>query len=103
MPRTLDPSAAWDAPANRDAAAAVGFLPCPAVRRERGPIPPGQTTYLGVAGVGPDAAARPPTDPRAGVFGFDRTTTIADITDGTSTTLFALDSGHDLGPWAKGG
>jgi hypothetical protein len=37
------------------------------------------------------------------VFGFDRATIINNITDGTSNTLFVLDSAHDLGPWARGG
>lgn len=37
------------------------------------------------------------------MFGYDRRVALADVKDGTSSTLLVLDSGTDLGPWARGG
>lgn len=61
------------------------------------------THYVGVGGVGPDAPKLPATNPRAGVFGYDRTLRLEDIPDGASNTaaIFGVCSG--LGPWAAGG
>jgi hypothetical protein len=76
---------------------------CPAVRREREIGPDNRTNYLGVAGVGPDAATLPLADPAAGAFGYSRRVTLADVKDGTANTLFVLDSAPEPGPWARGG
>jgi prepilin-type processing-associated H-X9-DG protein len=59
-------------------------------------------TYPGIAGVGPDAPTLPVKHPRAGVFGYDRVTSIADITDGTSRTLLLVESEDQRGPWTCG-
>lgn len=90
---------AWDAPEN---AARVRnrftFIRCPLQ-------PDKQSTefqFPGVAGVGPDAVTLPSGDPRAGVFGYDRHTALADITDGPADTLVVLES-RTAGPWAQGG
>jgi len=61
------------------------------------------THYVGVAGVGPDAGHLKKDDPRAGVFGFGRTTRLADIADGASNTLAILGVSKQLGPWGAGG
>ena len=61
------------------------------------------THYVGVAGVGADAAELPLKHPRAGVFGHDRRTAIADITDGTSYTLLLIETADSPGHWAFGG
>jgi hypothetical protein len=60
------------------------------------------TSYLGVAGVGPDAATLETNDLRAGVFGYDRVVTKRDCTDGTSNTILIAES-LSGGPWAQGG
>lgn len=65
--------------------------------------PAGRTHYVGMAGIGPDAANLPVNDPKAGVFGYNRTTRLRDITDGTSNTIAITEASADFGPWAKGG
>jgi hypothetical protein len=62
------------------------------------------THFVGMAGVGPDAPYYANNDPRAGIFGFDRESTVADIKDGLSYTIFAIQSDSSmLGPWIAGG
>jgi hypothetical protein len=62
------------------------------------------THYVGVAGVGADAATLPTGHPRAGAFGHDRRAAIPDdIPDGTSNTLLLIETSHDPGHWAWGG
>jgi prepilin-type processing-associated H-X9-DG protein len=61
------------------------------------------TTYVGVTGIGLDAARLPKKDPRAGFFGYDRKLTIADLGSGLATTVAAIETSHDNGPWMAGG
>lgn len=61
------------------------------------------THFVGVAGVGEDAADLPVSDPRAGVFGNSRATRLEDIHDGASNTLMVLGVTNELGSWAAGG
>ncbi len=65
---------------------------------------PGPVThYVGVAGVGSDAATLRPDHPRAGVFGHEGRYTIVNIPDGTSNTLLVMETGLNPGHWAYGG
>jgi len=61
------------------------------------------THYVGIAGVGADAGLLTTDDPRAGVFGFGRTTAHADIADGAANTIAVLGVAQRLGSWAAGG
>jgi hypothetical protein len=61
------------------------------------------THFVGVAGVGEDAADLPIDHPRAGIFGNSRTTRLEDIRDGASNTLMVMGVTSDLGSWAAGG
>lgn len=62
------------------------------------------THFVGMAGVGPDAASLPKTDPRAGIFGYDRVTSPDDVKDGLSNTIFMIEADKNLlGPWLQGG
>ena len=61
------------------------------------------TNYVGVAGVGADAAARPADATGIGMFGHDRTLKTAQIKDGTSNTAMMIETGHEVGPWMRGG
>jgi hypothetical protein len=61
------------------------------------------THFVGVAGVGEDAADLPVNHPRAGIFGNSRRTRLEDIHDGASNTLMVLGVTNDLGSWAAGG
>ncbi len=63
----------------------------------------GPTNYVGIAGVGKDAPTLPKTSKKAGVFGYNRTTRIRDILDGTSNTVMVSEASKDLGRWAAGG
>jgi hypothetical protein len=75
---------------------------CPANPARNGPDLPSPTNYLGVAGVGEEAAEVPLSDPRAGFFGYDRRLTQADLMDGAATTLMLAEA-VDGGPWTAGG
>jgi prepilin-type processing-associated H-X9-DG protein len=95
---------AWDAPANEGPRRknVAPFL-CPAFVRGFSDGQKGLTAYVGVAGVGEDAATLPLTDSRAGFFGYDRTLTRQDITAGISTTMMATETARDNGFWLAGG
>ena len=61
------------------------------------------THYVGVAGVGKDAAQLPADDPRAGVFGYGRQTRQQDLVRGGAHTIAVLGVQDQCGPWAQGG
>lgn len=63
----------------------------------------GITHYVGIAGVGKDAPTLPITDKRAGAFGYNRITTVRDITDGMANTIGVTEAGKDYGAWGAGG
>lgn len=63
----------------------------------------GTTHYVGIAGIGKDAATLPMTDKNVGVFGYNRKTRIRDITDGTSNTLMVSEAKKSFGAWGAGG
>jgi hypothetical protein len=68
----------------------------------------GATHFVGVAGVGIDAADYGPRDPnvakKLGVFGYNRQTNVKDITDGLSNTVYMIQvpPKHQR-PWIAGG
>lgn len=101
----LDRKAGWEAVVNQPVVQTpIRTYQCPDWGRE--PPMAGNTyltSYIGVAGVGADAATLPAGAPRAGVFGYDRRTALADITDGIANTMLVLESARDNGPWAQGG
>lgn len=59
--------------------------------------------FVGVTGVGRDAATLPKNHPRAGIFGEDRQTTTKDVVDGLAHTLLIAGVNRNLGSWARGG
>jgi hypothetical protein len=75
----------------------------PAVEHRVSPQNYPATHFVGVAGVGEDAADLPVDHPRAGVFGNSRTTRLEDIRDGASNTFMVMGVTNDLGSWAAGG
>jgi hypothetical protein len=101
---TIDRRKGWEDSANETAVRLhLRMLYCPDWGREKDLDPPYLTAYLGVAGQGADAATLPAGDPRVGVFGYDRCTSLDEIKDGTSRTLLILESARDNGAWAQGG
>jgi hypothetical protein len=101
----IDLKSGWEAEGNQSPCSTVlKPLFCPASPRT-GESAKGTrlTTYIGIAGVGPEAAALSPEDPLRGVFGYDRRIGFRDVTDGTSTTVAIVDSYKDNGLWAAGG
>jgi hypothetical protein len=103
LTENIDPTQPWAGGINgRLGDVRIGILICPSAGRVAPPAPQ-PTTSIGVAGIGTDAPLLPKTDPRAGVFGYDRKTTVADIKDGTSTTMMLAESGRVIGSWLQGG
>jgi hypothetical protein len=89
---------------------------CPDWAREVEPVPKAtdparghtlrtdfRTNYIGIAGLGLDAAVLPADDPRAGIFGYDRKLKFREVKDGISSTVLILETGRDVGPWLRGG
>ena len=112
----LDEALPWDAEENWDPKYVVskdhdrvevigqlGWLTCSSNPNRAASGVPGLTHYVGIAGIGDDAAFLPVGDKRAGFFGYDRKTCLDDIKDGTSTTLLVVETTRDNGPWTKGG
>ncbi|HEX4613991.1 MAG TPA: DUF1559 domain-containing protein [Urbifossiella sp.] len=100
--KLFDPTVAADAGPNRAAAEArLPHLVCPSSGKSPTPV----THYVGIAGVGTDAADLPGKHPRAGAFGYDRKTALNALTfaDGTSNTLLLVETAHEPGHWAVGG
>jgi hypothetical protein len=91
----------WQAPHNQIPGA--GYLKIFLCPPRNLPSPGNETDYVGLTGIGPDAALLPKESPRAGMFGYERTITKKDITDGTSTTILATETAVNNGPWAAGG
>jgi hypothetical protein len=101
--KVIDHAKAWDDATNQWAVhSKVQTFQCdsPSFRR-----PPNHfTAYVGMAGVGADAATLPLEDPRAGCFGYERKIKIPDdFQDGTSNTLVVAETALANGPWAAGG
>ncbi len=63
----------------------------------------GTTHYVGVAGLGKDAATLPLADKKVGVFGYDRIVKFRDVTDGLSNTIAIMEVKGGIGAWGAGG
>jgi len=97
--RQFDQNAAWNGEANHALShSTLRIFHCPALKAN-----PWETPYVGIAGVGSDAANRSFGDPKIGLFGYDRRITFADAKDGTSYTLMVLETTRNTDSWARGG
>lgn len=100
----IDLHRAWDDAANATPLRInVPVFFCPSQTAYNPRTDPGRTSYVGLAGVDPDAALLPKTSPRAGFFGYDRTIARTDVTAGISFTLMATETARDTGPWLAAG
>jgi hypothetical protein len=99
--RLIDPKENWDSPRNWAHITKYGRpFRCPSHPSDDDL--PYYTHYVGVAGVGEDAAHLPLDDPRAGVSGYDRQVTLEEVKRQDATLLF-IETARDNGPWAAGG
>ncbi len=102
--RQLEFGYPWNGPQNREITAQqLPEVVNPAVGPQQSEAGFPVTHYVGVAGVGPDAARLGPDDPRAGVFGFRHSVRPEEIADGASNTIAIAGVTGDAGPWAAGG
>lgn len=105
----IDRSQGWEAPQNRTALESlITVLLNPGVADDPSLTLPdgteaGATHYIGIAGLGEEGPTRPVNDPKAGMFGYNRATRIADVTDGLSNTVMISEASGDFGPWGAGG
>ena len=105
----IDDTKPWSAERNQIAARTrLLVAPCPGNPPQVAADQPALTSYVGIAGVGADAATlalpimgRAPA--RAGAFRYDAATPFDRIGDGLSQTLLIGETGNDLGPWLRGG
>ncbi len=103
LAKSIDQAGGWRAPQNRPAAVErIGVMNCPQTPRQ---VPGGYvcTAYIGIAGLGVDAPVLPRGHRRAGIFGYDRQTTLKDITDGAFCTMVLAESSRSYGSWLTGG
>ena len=103
LPR-IDDRQPWTAEPNQQAGRTrLPALLCPENTPEVLPGGPGITCYVGIGGVGPDAAGLPLGSPRAGAFRYDGPTPFDRVTDGLSQTLLFAETRNEVGPWLRGG
>ncbi len=76
---------------------------CPANPSREPPGMPAFTHYVGIAGLGEDAARLQAYDPQAGLFGYNRRTSLKDIQRGTGHTIMVIETAWQNGPWTAGG
>ncbi len=100
----IDTKQGWDAEENRFAALlSLKWFRCPSYPEG----PPTSTLwsshYVGIAGVGEDAAWLPSGDPRTGFFGYDRVLYKKDLVRGESETVVAVETSVAQGGWTAAG
>jgi prepilin-type processing-associated H-X9-DG protein len=95
----FNPEKGWDSDENRFAALTGYFPECLAIPD----LPPTSkfvpTHYLGITGLGENAALLQVDDAKAGFFGYERKCRMSAIKDGTSKTLAVVESAWPSGAW----
>ncbi|MCU0704541.1 MAG: DUF1559 domain-containing protein [Fimbriiglobus sp.] len=105
----FDRTAAWDAGSNRDLATTpLKLFLCPGAVPDVPAEQPAVTQFVGLAGLGRNAATltlTPPLPTRAGCFRYDAPTPLALVRehDGLGTTFLFAETADELGPWVRGG
>ncbi len=100
----IDITQPWDHPSVRvDALFRSAPMCCPSGPKRTLAVPLVPASYVGIAGLGPDAPGLPTRHPRAGLFGDDRRVTPADVADGLANTMMVVDTAAPSGPWFAGG
>lgn len=100
----IDRTKPWNDDTNQRAARTrVTVLLCPESTPDTPPGAPAVTCYVGIGGLGANAATLPVESPRAGAMRYDTPTPFDRITDGLSQTLLFGESRNEVGPWLRGG
>ncbi|HEV3344886.1 MAG TPA: H-X9-DG-CTERM domain-containing protein, partial [Pirellulales bacterium] len=100
----IDMKQGWDAEANRFAALiSYQLFHCPGYPEGTPASTLWPSHYVGISGVGADAAWLPSGDPRAGFFGYDRTLSRKDLVRGESQTIAAAETSVAQGGWTAAG
>lgn len=99
----LDKAKAWNDPANVKLWGQYkGPFFCPS-RPEFEELSRRFTNYVGITGIGQNAAEVPVKDRDAGFFGYERVIKQKDVTRGTSSTYMITETERDNGPWMAAG
>lgn len=61
------------------------------------------TDYVGISGVGPNAAESALGYPGVGFFGCERQIKLGDVSDGLANTIAVMETNSNNGPWTAGG
>ena len=61
------------------------------------------SSYVGMAGLGENAAGLKTLTPKAGIWGYHRQTHVRQITDGLEVSISVIDTSQNNGPWTAGG
>lgn len=95
---------AWNAPINVPFARTVirGLIPT-AINQLPESDQPAPTYYVGIGGIGADAATLPIKNPQAGCFRYDAATPFAEIEDGLRQSILFVETANGIGPWLQGG
>ena len=94
----------WSADGNRQVAERTLWpVVDPGVAERFTPEGAALTHFVGMAGLGDDAAELDAADPRAGVFSYNEPRSAAEIVDGLSQTIAIMSVRDEFGPWAQGG
>ena len=94
----------WDAEENRYLAlTTIKLFHCPAFPEQPPVSTLFPTHYIGIAGLGADAATLPQGDASAGFFGYKRNLSRAEIEGSANALLVAIETSHPSGAWTAGG
>lgn len=115
-PKIPDISRPWDDKSNRYLLAydennkpyhikndSLGVMLCPSESRRVSSNGYGLASYIGIAGLGVDAARLASGNARAGIFGYRKGIHVDQIADGVSTTMAIVESTSAIGPWRAAG
>lgn len=100
----IDRNQSWNAPVNLPHSKVVihSLIPT-AVNNLPDPASPAPTYYVGIGGIGLDAATLRSNHPRAGCFRYDFQTPFSEIGDGLRQSILFAETATNIGPWLQGG
>lgn len=99
-----EPNQAWDAACHQlQRTTNIPSFLCPSFPRGQNWKTPGLSNFVGLSGVGPNAAELPLDSPEAGMFGFQRQVERQAMVGYQATTLVLTETTLDNGPWIAGG